>query len=76
MNAASSLSPNVLDAHEPLKSLGRPSHAVIVGASGGIGRAFVEALAQINPLSECTPSHEPTKTQRPENLKRRDRLGR
>ena len=47
MNAASSLSPNVLDGHEPLKSLGRPLHAVIVGASGGIGRAFVEALAQI-----------------------------
>ena len=47
MKAASSLSPNVLDGHEPLKSLGRPSHAVIVGASGGIGRAFVEALAQI-----------------------------
>ena len=47
MNAASSLSPNVLDGHEPLKSLGRPLHAVIVGASGGIGKAFVEALTEI-----------------------------
>ncbi len=46
MNAASGQPPNVLDAHEPLASFGRPVHAVVVGSSGGIGQAFVEALTQ------------------------------
>ena len=46
MNTPNSTSPNVVDGHEPLTSLGRHAHAVIIGASGGIGQAFVEALAK------------------------------
>ena len=46
MNAASGQLPNVLDAHGPLTSFGQPVHAVVVGSSGGIGQAFVEALAR------------------------------
>ena len=69
MKVASGQSPNVLDGHKPLTSFGRPVHAVIVGASGGIGQAFFEALAQNQSVVRVHAlSRTPTKFSDPKTL--------